>query len=271
MLIASYLIVGFALFYIGAIVGSFVNVFIYRVVQGEDWIRGRSRCESCDTKIHWYDNFPLFSFLILGGKCRNCHKPISPIHPIVETLMGLLFVWWYFIGALFFRLTEQPFNAVQPAFWLLVGILLLVVCVADLLYLIVPDLAVAGLSILSLGYRLFLAIGGQMRWADFWSTLLSAAGLVGFFLFLHLATKRRGFGLGDVKLAAPLALLLGWPKVLVGVFAAFMFGAVVGILMLVQRKRKWHQVMPFAPFLVLGTVFALVFGDSIWQMYFSLL
>lgn len=271
MLIVSYLLVAFALFYFGTIVGSFVNVFIYRIVQGEDWIKGRSRCENCKAKIHWYDNFPLLSFLLLRGKCRNCHHPISIIHPVVESLMGILFVWWYFIGALFFRLSEQPFSAIQPAFWLLVGIFLLVVCVADLLYLIVPDLAVVALTLLTLGYRLFLAIGGQMQWQDFWLAIGSALGLVSFFLFLYLVTKRRGFGFGDVKLAAPLALLLGWPKVIVGVFAAFLFGAVVGVVLLVQGRRKWRQAIPFAPFLVAGTVFALVCGESIWQMYFSLL
>lgn len=271
MLILSYLIVGLALFCIGAMIGSFVNVFIYRTVQGEDWILGRSRCESCKAKIHWYDNIPILSFLILGGRCRGCRSPISIIHPVVEGLMGSLFVWWYFIGALFFRLSEEPFSAIQPAFWLLVGILLLVICVADVLYLIVPDIAVAALTVLAVAYRVFLAVGGQMQWRDLVMAVIATLGLVGFFLFLYFVTRRKGFGLGDVKLAIPLGLILGWPKLLVGIFAAFVFGSLIGLLLLWKRWRKWNAVVPFAPFLVLGTVFALVFGERIWQMYFSLL
>lgn len=271
MLIVSYLLVGLALFYIGAMIGSFVNVFIYRTVQGEDWILGRSRCESCKAKIHWYDNLPIFSFLLLGGKCRSCRSSISIIHPIVEGLMGSLFVWWYFIGALFFRLSEHPFSAIQPAFWLLVGILLLVICVADILYLIVPDMAVVALTILVVGYRVVLALGGQMQWRDVYQAGFATVGLVSFFLFLYLITGRKGFGFGDVKLAIPLGIILGWPKIIVGVFAAFIFGSVIGLILLWQRMRRWNGVVPFAPFLVLGTIFALLFGERIWQMYLGLL
>ncbi len=271
MLFVSYLLVGFALFYFGAIIGSFVNVFIYRTVQGEDWVNGRSRCEVCHRKIHWYDNFPILSYLVLNGKCRYCHTGISPIHPIVEGLMGSLFVWWYFIGTLFFRLTEQPYSAIQPAFWLLVGILLLVICVADLLYLIIPDTAVISLMVLTLTYRISLAVGGQMQWRDFGMMLVGMVGLVGFFLFLYFVTKKKGFGLGDVKLAVPLALLLGWPKIVVGIFAAFIFGALVGGVLLWKKLRTLNNVLPFAPFLVIGALFSLLFGEQIWQMYFSLL
>lgn len=185
--------------------------------------------------------------------------------------MGSLFVWWYFIGALFFRLSEQPFSAIQPAFWLLVGILLLVICVADILYLIVPDMAVIALTILVVGYRVVLALGGQMQWRDVQSTVLATVGLVGFFFFLHLITRRKGFGFGDVKLAIPLGIILGWPKIVIGVFAAFVFGAVIGLILLWQKLRRWNGVVPFAPFLVIGTLFALLFGERIWQMYFSLL
>ncbi|HCC84380.1 MAG TPA: prepilin peptidase, partial [Candidatus Pacebacteria bacterium] len=95
--------------------------------------------------------------------------------------------------------------------------------------------------------------------------------LVAGFYFLHWVTRGKGFGLGDVKLAAPLALILGWPKVLVGVFLAFLMGSVFGLGLIMAGRRKFGQILPFAPFLILGTGLALVFGQQIWQSYLSLL
>lgn len=271
MLSVEYLVMGGFLFGIGAAVGSFINVFVYRTASETDWVHGRSVCEHCGQKIAWYDLIPLVSYLMLRGKCRQCQHPIAPIHPIVESLVGLLFLWWYFIGSVFFRLSAAPFHAIQPAYWLLAGILLMIILIADVLYFLVPDEAVLALLILTIAYRVALTLGGQMQLSDLGFSFLSAVALVTGFYGLHWITRGRGFGLGDVKLAAPLALILGWPKVLVGVFLAFLLGSLVGVALLVGKKARFDHKVPFAPFLIIGSLVALVFGQQIWQSYLSLL
>src|SRR5262249_53647315 len=105
------------LFIFGTMIGSFLNVVIYRTLNEESWVKGRSKCESCGKQIKWYDNVPLISYFVLGGKCRACKAPISISHPVIEFLTGTLFVWWYWGGSLFFRLTQQPLGVIQPLFW----------------------------------------------------------------------------------------------------------------------------------------------------------
>ena len=259
------------LFVIGLIIGSFLNVVIYRTIQGESWVVGRSKCEFCGQKIHWYDNIPLLSFVILRGRCRACAGQISLIHPVIEVLTGLLFVWWYWGGFLFFRLTTQPFQTLQPLFWLMVGLILLAIVVADSLHYIIPDLFVLTLFAMTAAYRLVLVLHGVMQFKDLQLAILGM-GLWGlFFWALWFFTKGKGLGLGDVKLVIPLALILGWPKIVVGMFLAFVIGAVCAIALVVSRQKAFGQIVPFGPFLVLGAGIALIWGDNILRWYLHLL
>ncbi|MEX0896404.1 MAG: prepilin peptidase [Patescibacteria group bacterium] len=259
------------LFCLGAAVGSFLNVVIYRSTRGQNWVKGRSRCESCRKTIAWYDNIPLLSFVLLRGRCRHCQKQLSIGHPVVESLTGILFVWWYIAGFMFFQLAQQPFNILQPLFWLAVGLILLVITVVDFKQMIIPDSAVVVLFILTLLYRLGLTGMGVMQVVDLRNALISmvAGGL--FFFFLWLGTKGRGMGFGDVKLAFPLALLLGWPKVLIWVFLAFTIGAVVGVTLMALGRVKFKQAVPFGPFMVIATVLSLIWGDALLSWYWGLL
>lgn len=271
MLTLQFFLITSLLFAFGAILGSFLNVYIYRSVRGESWVVGRSKCENCKKKISWYDNFPLISYVLLGRKCRHCKARIPLIHPVVEFLTGLLFVWWYWGGSFFFQLTQDPFSILQPLFWLFVGVLLLVIFFADWIYFIIPDLAVGGLFVLTLLYRIVLLYSGVMQGGDFQMMLISVAMVEVFFLALWWFTKGKGFGFGDVKLGGPLALLLGWPKTLVGVFLAFVIGAIFGLILIFLGKKKFGQQIPFGPFLVTGTVLALLWGEPIWQWYMNLI
>jgi leader peptidase (prepilin peptidase) / N-methyltransferase len=266
-----FLFVTFLLFLVGVSIGSFLNVVIYRSVSGESWTKGRSHCEHCRKRIHWYDNVPLLSYFVLRGKCRDCKKPIAIIHPVVEFLTGSLFVWWYWGGTFFFKLTEQPFHYIQPLFWLSVGILLLIIFFADALYSIIPDEAVGVLTLFTFLYRLALTLSGEMQPADFVKTLIGAVVCGGFFWSLWYFTKGRGMGFGDVKFAVPLALLLGWPNMLIGVFGSFMIGSVVAIILLLSKKKKLKQTVPFGPFMVASLVLTLLWGDQILRWYVSLL
>lgn len=257
------------LFILGLALGSFINVIIYRTIKGESPFKGRSYCDHCGKLVGWRENIPLFSFLVLRGRCSRCRKKIPLQYPVVELLTGLLFVWWYWIGKAVFLLTQSPLGLLQPAFWLIVGLMLLMVFIYDLIYGIIPDFLSGGLLGLAIVYRLFLAVSGAMRWQDVASSVNAGLLLMAFFFGLYLLTKRRGFGFGDVKLAPALGLLLGWQKTIVGVMAAFIIGALVGSLLIGLKKKRLGQTVPFGPFLVVGTLLALVWGGVIWAKYWS--
>lgn len=267
----AFVLISLFLFVIGAVVGSFLNVVIYRTVTDETWITGRSRCDHCLKQIAWYDNIPLLSFIWLKGKCRHCRTPISLSHPVVEFITGSLFIWWYWVGSLFFQLSQKPFQTLQPMFWLLVGLLLLVIFFADLFYMIIPDMALILLGVLVIFYRLILVYFGIMQVNDLVMSVAGAGVFSLLFWLLWYFTKGRGMGYGDVKFMIPMSLLLGWPNIMVGVFSAFILGAVVGVGLLISKKRHFGQVIPFGPFLVLATFIALVWGEQLVSWYLSLL
>lgn len=270
-MLTGLLLISALLFVMGLVIGSFLNVVIYRMVNNDSPLRGRSYCDSCKKPIAWYDNIPLISFVLLKSKCRHCGNPIPWTYPAVEFLTGALFVWWYFIGSTFFRLSSKPFLVIQPMFWLFVGILLVMIFFTDLMYYIIPDSAVFLMTVLTFVYRLFLTNQGVMMGRDFQLALASAIMASMFFLALFLLTRGKGMGFGDVKLAFPLGLLLGWPNTLVAVFLSFILGAVAGLVAMSIGKKKLKSQIPFGPFLVLGTFIALLWGNDLVTMYLSLM
>ena len=259
------------IFFLGAAVGSFLNVVIYRSQKGESWVMGRSKCEHCKKQIVWYDNIPLLSFLLLRGKCRFCRSRLSISHPVVESLMGLLFLWWYVMGFLFFQLSQQPFIYLQPLFWLMVGVILVYILIIDYKYLIIPDTAVVVQTLLVVAYRLILIGSGIMMVPDFLASLIAMAAIVLFFWMLWFFTKGRGFGFGDVKLAVPLVLLVGWPEALVWLFLSFMLGAVVGLILVGLKLARFGKPIPFGPFLIFATFISLIWGNYLVSWYVTLI
>lgn len=248
---------------------------IYRSSKNLSFVKGRSRCDRCKHQLAWFDNIPLLSFLILGGRCRYCKKKISIMNVIMEVLTGVFFVWWFWVGFGFFRLIGSPFGLIQPIFWLVVGLVLLAIFVSDLLYMIIPFYLNLFLFSLVFVYKLFLLNFGYLRLADFLIALISGATLAMFFLFMNWLTQKirgmDGFGMGDVWLAPTLGLLLGWPKILPAFMISFLSGSVVAILLLLTGKKKWGQYLPFGPFLIFGTTLSLLYGGQIWNWYLSLL
>jgi prepilin signal peptidase PulO-like enzyme (type II secretory pathway) len=258
-------------FLFGACIGSFVNVVVMRTLIGEEFVRGRSRCDHCRRTLEWYEMIPLLSFVLLRGKCRTCDAKIDLMHPVVELITGSLFVWWLLIGFAFFQLTSAPLQTIQSLFWLLVGVILLLIAVMDVRAFIIPDEAVLSLSFLVIGYRCILMLAGVHQAQDFAMALLAASLLLTFFLMLWYGTGKMGFGFGDVKLVFPLALLMGWPNAFAGVFLAFLVGAVAGVGLLFMKKAPEDRLLPFGPFLVIGTLIALLWGDSLLRWYTALL
>lgn len=260
-----------SIFLFGLALGSFLNVVIYRAIHGESPFEGRSKCPKCKRTIRAIDNIPLLSYMLLGGKCRWCKTAISWSYPVVELLTGILFVWWFAAGSLFFRLTQSPLLYIQPVFWLVVGMLLIVVFVVDMLYGIIPDVVVWSLGISAFCYRILLTLSGAMQPMDFFRAIVSGIGVSLFFLSLIVLTGGRGMGMGDVKLALVMGLILGWPRILVAVFLSFFIGAIVAVFLLAFGKKRFGQTVPFGPFLVIGTALALVWGEQLWSSYFALL
>lgn len=258
-------------FLLGLCVGSFVNVLIWRTLNGMSPYKGRSICDHCKRQLLWIENIPVISYVVLGGKCRTCKKQIDVTYPLVEMLTGLLFLWWATLGLAFFKLTHAPFTIIQPVFWLLIGLILVVIFFADVLYGIIPDLAVVLMGLLSLAYRVSLWLSGQMKGVDLAYSVM--AGVLGsaFFLFLYLVTKGRGMGFGDVKFALVMGFILGVPKAIVGFFLSFVTGGMYAFGLLLLGKKKFGQTVAFGPFMIIGLVLALLYGEKIWFGYMNYL
>ncbi len=254
------------LFFLGLVLGSFLNVVVMRSLRGESWVEGRSKCDHCQHQLAWYDNIPLLSYIWLRGKCRYCGAKIPLQHPVTELLVGSLFVWWGLVGREFFRLVEVPgIRIIQPLFWLAIGLILAVVVLVDWFYGVIPDWCIWLGGILTIGYRGLLWWQGIMRFEDVVHTLMAAVGAWMFFYFLYRLTNKRGMGLGDVYLAPVLGLILGWPRVLIGLMMAFILGAVAGIFLMIFGGKNLKSTLPFGPFMVAGSFLALVWGMQWWQ------
>lgn len=259
------------IFFIGSCVGSFMNVVVIRSLLGQTWLWGRSRCDTCQRTLAWYELIPLVSFLALGGKCRTCKKEIDIMHPVVEVLTGSLFVWWWLIGFAFFQLGTQPLQAIQALFWLCIGIAFVAILISDLVAYIIPDWTLLWIFFSTLAYRLLLVGVGIYNPADFARAMLLGFVFLLFFLSLWLITKGKGMGFGDVKFVFVLGVLLGWPNGLVAVSIAFLSGAVVGVGAMILAGKNGKTALPFGPFLVAGAIVALVWGENLVQWYQGLL
>ena len=281
------------LFIFGLLVGSFLNVVIYREVSEADkdgskkskkkpvkkekpgqvdklkkwlpaWMVGRSFCPHCKRKIPWYDNIPLLSFVLLGGKCRFCRKKISFQYPLVELLVGLQFVWIYWLlqQFSFFGRLEGFYSFALVCYWIYIFSSLLVIFFADLKAGIIPDTVVIPAIIIS-----FLRLFESGRW----QFLLAGLGAAGFFWLLWWLTKKKGIGFGDVKLGLLMGLFLGFPQIIIALFLAFLTGAFCAVILMLTGKKKFGQTVPFGPFLVIGTIIAKIWGLAIWNWYISYL
>ena len=231
---------------LGLAVGSFVNVLIDRLPKGQSVVWGRSRCDFCKKTLRWYELIPIVSFVMQKGRCRRCRKKISWQYPIVEVVTAVGFV---------LLLQGQAFDAHQGlalgGAWLIFSSLL-VMFVADLKYQIIPD------SMIIVGIIGVLGVIGIL-----WENILTGAGAAAFFLLLYFITRGRGMGLGDVKLAFLLGLLLGYPGIIVGLYAAFLTGAGVGVILMIAKRKTWKSRVAFGPFLILGAVITLVWKTQI--------
>jgi leader peptidase (prepilin peptidase)/N-methyltransferase len=249
------------IFITGVCVGSFLNVCIHRIPVGQSIVTPRSFCPYCGVSLKWFDNIPLISFIVLKGKCRRCSHKISVKYPLVElatALAGLLLYKW-------FELTPQFF-----VYWVFV-MLLLVVSVIDIEKQIIPDIIslggiVAGLT----GFTVFRLEGAANFFGAFLFSLSGAS--IGFLLMLALALagqyifKKEAMGGGDIKLVAMIGAFLGWKKVLLTFFIAPFLGSFTGLYLKIRYKR---EIVPYGPYLALGALISLLYGDAIIKCLFN--
>ena len=249
------------IFIFGLIVGSFLNCVIYRLEIGKSALKGRSFCPHCQHQLKWQDLIPIFSFLILRGKCRYCKKPISWQYPLVELFTGILFV-------LIFSNWLLNIEIFSLAYLFIISSFLMIIFVYDLKHYIIPDKIIYPAIVIAFLYQLFNHWSLIINHLDF---IYSALGASFFFLLIVLASRGKGMGIGDIKLGFLMGLILGWPNILVALFLAFLIGAIIGIGLIISHKKTLKSEVPFGPFLVTGTFLALFWGENIINWYLSLI
>ena len=258
----------------GSIIGSFLNVVVYRVPAGRSIAYPPSACTSCGTRIRAIDNMPVVSWLLLRGRCRACGDRISARYPLIELLTGLFF-------ALVVLQTVPMISAassgalISGALGLLAFLYLaaisVVLALIDLDVHRLPDVIV--LPALGIG-AVLLGTASVLR-GDSVALIGAGAGAAAlFFFYLAIAlVKPGGMGMGDVKLAAPLGVFLGWlgwPTLIVGTFAAFLLGGSVGAVLLLTKRATRTSRIPFGPFMLAGAWIAIFFGPLLWSGYLSI-
>lgn len=251
----------------GLIVGSYLNVLIYRLPLGMSTVTPRSRCPGCGAPIRALDNLPVLSFLLLGGRCRACGAPISWRYPLLEMATALLFAGC----AIAYGLSLQALMAA------VFGCLMIVLAMIDVDHMILPDALTWPAVAVGLLLQPFLP------WARLWEgpwgawagaalgALLGAGILLAVWAAWYLIRHEEGMGLGDVKMLAAIGAFLGWKGVLVSLFFAALSGALVGLALMAWGSLGAKAKLPFGAFLALGGLVALFAGEPIVQAYARLL
>jgi leader peptidase (prepilin peptidase)/N-methyltransferase len=267
----------------GAMIGSFLNVCICRVPEGKSIVTPGSHCPRCGKAIRWYDNLPLISFLLLRGRCRHCHGSISVQYPLVEGVTALLSL------LLFMRFGPSLQYVIYFAF----AAALVVVTVIDLYHQIIPNVIslpgiAAGLlaswflpnpalldgllrGLLFQAGRIGVNLSNHAAFVDSLLGILLGGGSL--LLVIHLyywLRKAEGMGGGDVKLLAMVGAFLGWKAVVVTIIFSSFIGSIVGVTVMVWKGRDLKYAIPYGPFLSLGAMMALFYGEGLIVWYLTL-
>ena len=236
---------------LGVCVGSFLNVLIYRIPKGEEFVKTPSHCMNCGHTLAWYENIPVISWLLQHGKCRACGVKLSAQYPVIEALNGAM---WLLTGLLY------------RGDWLTVGLycllfsMLLVLTVIDWRTFTIPN----GINLVIFLLGVVRLITDLDNWVSYVIGLVSVS-LV--FLLMHLATHGNGLGMGDVKLVAGAGLLLGWSSMLLAVVIGSLSGAIIHS---VRMRHGADRKLAFGPYLAAGIWIAALGGQQIVDAYFGL-
>ena len=234
----------------GLCVGSFCNVLIFRIPKGEEFVRSASHCMHCGHPLKWYENIPLVSWLVQGGKCRACKTPISRQYPIVEALNAALWL----LAAL------RCGDILSAVLLSVLSSILVVIAVIDWRTFTIPN----GLNLAIFVLGLVRVATDSAHWPGYLIGMVSVAGL---FLLLWALTGGRGLGMGDVKLMGAAGLLIGVLNILLAMIVGSVAGAVIHS---VRMRRGAGRKLAFGPYLAFGIWFAALFGSGVWNAYLSL-
>ncbi len=251
----------------GLLIGSFLNVCIYRVPEGLSIVSPGSRCPACGTDIKFYDNIPVISYIVLMGRCRSCQAKVSARYPSIE-----------FLNALLYAVVLNRFGIDSP--WVLLVYLfftstLIVIFFIDLDHQIIPN------SITYPGIPIAVLLGSTILPDPFMRSELlglnaSVIGFVaggGFFYLVAVAGKmvfkKDAMGGGDIKMMAMVGGLLGWKGVILTTFGGSLLGSIIGVILIKLKGREWGSKIPFGPYLALGALISLLWGQEIlvWYLY----
>ena len=242
----------------GLCVGSFLNVCIYRIPAEKSIVFPGSACPSCAAAIRFYDNIPLFSYLILGGRCRHCQASISLRYPLIELLTGLSALALY-----------AKFGvSMESLVYFIFICVLIVITFIDIDHRIIPDrLTLPGIVVF---FCAAFAIP-SLSWIDsLIGVAVGGGSLFAVAVAYHLLTHKEGMGGGDIKLLAMIGALVGWKGVFFTIFVSSAVGTLVGLLIMVATRQNLKLAVPFGPFLSIGATAYIFFGPQLMQWYFQL-
>ena len=244
IIIATYTIT----FLYGIVIGSFLNVCIFRIPKKENIVKINSHCMSCDHRLRWYELIPLFSYLVQGGKCRNCKAHISVQYPLIEGLNGVLYVLILMINGV----------NVDSLLYCLLTSALIVLSVIDWRTYEIP----IGINVFILALGL---ISTAIHYTDWMNHLIGFFAVSVFIYIIILVTKGRGMGGGDMKLMAVAGLMLGWKLVIL----AFLLGCIIGAICHVIRMKvsNAEHVLALGPYLSIGIFISMLWGNQLISWY----
>lgn len=237
-------------FVYGVLIGSFLNVCIYRIPKKESITWTRSHCMGCGYQLAWFDNIPLISYLFLKGRCRKCHQRISLQYPLIEALNAILYVMVFLINGM---------NVVSVLYCFATSALI-VLSVIDWKTFEIP-----------MGLNIFLGILGVIRvifdYTNWYSYVIGFFVVSGFLFLLFLITSGRGIGFGDIKLMAASGLLLGWKLIILSLFVGCILGSIIHVIRM--KVSKADHILAFGPYLALGIYLSMLFGNQFWNWYLA--
>jgi len=239
---------------LGALVGSFLNVCIYRLPLGTSIVWPSSACTQCRRKLSWYENIPIVSYLVLGGRCRTCKQPISGRYPLVEALTALMFaaaMWYYGPGVL---LVSR----------LLLGCALIVLFAIDLEHHLLPNVITLPGILVGFGFSFFTEPGWL---ASLIGIFVGGGSLYAIAEIYYRVRHEEGLGMGDVKMLAMVGAFIGWKLTLVTLMMASFAGSLIGLLLILMGRGSMKYALPFGTFLALGAALAATAGQSLLEWY----
>ncbi len=267
----------FVVFVLGLFIGSFLGVLSNSLPKNENIIKGRSHCDKCKKELGLSDLIPVLSFVFLRGKCRYCHTKLSLFYPVIEVCTGIMFVLTYIfvISNFKFQISNEflifkyliinPLSLISLLYYLFMISSFIVIFFTDLKYGIILDKIVFPAIAINIFYLLFFNPK---------SLIFNLASGLGAFLFFvaisylfYILTKKQSMGGGDIKLSFLLGLFLGFPGILVSLYLAFLTGAITSIILIIWRKKFLKDSLPFGPFLIMGAIISLFWGNQIYHLF----